>query len=150
MLWRKFNGDLIELPISREVENAIRGSIAPGAATLDKSAAVDDPDGRATDEWSFAVIARVLTLRIAGADGSRPWQATRYEHVVGDPIGRLTAGRRIHEPRRGNPDIYVMRCELNTVTCSEPRQLTRPRQWMRIRPGRRRPLDLFLLSRTGI
>jgi predicted RNase H-related nuclease YkuK (DUF458 family) len=24
MLWRKFNGDLIELPISREVENAIR------------------------------------------------------------------------------------------------------------------------------
>ena len=24
MLWRKFNGDLIELPIAREVENAIR------------------------------------------------------------------------------------------------------------------------------
>ena len=24
MLWRKFNGDLIEIPIAREVENAIR------------------------------------------------------------------------------------------------------------------------------
>ena len=36
MLWRKFNGDLIELPIAREVENAIRGSIPPGAATFDE------------------------------------------------------------------------------------------------------------------
>src|SRR6478736_7194633 len=30
MLWRKFNGDLIELPIAREVENAIRRETKAG------------------------------------------------------------------------------------------------------------------------
>src|SRR6201992_4499796 len=30
MLWRKFNGDLIELPIAREVENAIRRETSSG------------------------------------------------------------------------------------------------------------------------
>ena len=33
MLWRKFNGDLIELPIAREVENAIRRETKNGLSS---------------------------------------------------------------------------------------------------------------------
>ena len=66
-------------------------------------------------------------LWIAGADGSRPWQATRYRGTfVGDPHWSpdgLAVAFTSHAD--GNPDIYLMRCELNTEACSEPRQLTR-------------------------
>ena len=66
-------------------------------------------------------------LWIAGADGSRPWQATRFRGpFVGDPHwspdGRSIA---FTSHATGNPDIYVMRCEPDAAACSEPRQLTR-------------------------
>ena len=66
-------------------------------------------------------------LWIAGANGSRPWQATRFRGpFVGDPHwsadGRAIA---FTSHADGNPDIYLIRCEQNAEVCSEPRQLTR-------------------------
>jgi serine/threonine protein kinase/Tol biopolymer transport system component len=66
-------------------------------------------------------------LWIARADGSDPWQATRFRGIfVGDPHWSpdgLSVAFTSHA--NGNPDILVMRCEQNITTCSEPRQLTR-------------------------
>ena len=69
----------------------------------------------------------VNELWIANADGSRPWQATRFRGpFVGDPHwspdGRAIA---FTSHADGNPDIYLMRCEQDAAACSEPRQLTR-------------------------
>jgi dipeptidyl aminopeptidase/acylaminoacyl peptidase len=66
-------------------------------------------------------------LWIAKADGSGPWQATRFRGpFVGDPHwspdGRAIA---FTSHANGNPDIFVMRCGRDTAACSEPRQLTR-------------------------
>jgi Tol biopolymer transport system component len=66
-------------------------------------------------------------LWIANADGSGPWQATRFRGAfVGDPHwspdGRSIA---FTTHATGNPDIFVMRCEPDAAACSEPRQLTR-------------------------
>jgi eukaryotic-like serine/threonine-protein kinase len=68
----------------------------------------------------------VNELWIARADGSGPWQATRFRGpFVGDPHwspdGRAIA---FTTHADGNPDIYVMRCTQD-ATCGELRQLTR-------------------------
>ena len=96
---------------------------------LTNSAAVDnDPEWSSTGRMVFRSNRSGFDeLWIAGADGSRPWQATRYRGTfVGDPHwspdGRAVA---FTSHADGNPDIYLMRCELNTVACSEPSQLTR-------------------------
>jgi serine/threonine protein kinase/dipeptidyl aminopeptidase/acylaminoacyl peptidase len=69
----------------------------------------------------------VNELWIAQADGSGPWQATRFRGpFVGDPHwspdGRAIAFTAHVD---GNPDIFVMRCDQDITTCGEPRQLTR-------------------------
>jgi Tol biopolymer transport system component len=66
-------------------------------------------------------------LWIAKADGSCPWQATRFRGpFVGDPHwspdGRAIAFTGHVD---GNPDIFVMRCDRDAAACGEPRQLTR-------------------------
>jgi Tol biopolymer transport system component len=65
-------------------------------------------------------------LWIAKADGTDPWQATWFRGTfVGDPHwspdGRTLA---FTTHADGNPDIFVMRCDLN-AGCGTPRQLTR-------------------------
>jgi dipeptidyl aminopeptidase/acylaminoacyl peptidase len=69
----------------------------------------------------------VNELWIANADGSRPWQATRSRGpFVGDPHWSPDGRDVVFTSHAdGNPDIYVMRCEPDAVTCSEQRQLTR-------------------------
>ncbi len=66
-------------------------------------------------------------LWIANADGSEPWQATRFRGpFVGDPHwspdGQVVA---FTSQADGNPDIFVMRCDQKVAACSQPRQLTR-------------------------
>ena len=69
----------------------------------------------------------VNELWIANADGSAPWQATRFRGpFAGDPHwspdGQSIA---FTSHADGNPNIYVMRCHQNATACGEPRQLTR-------------------------
>jgi Tol biopolymer transport system component len=96
---------------------------------LTNSAAVDiDPEWSSNGRIVFrSDRSGVNELWIAGADGSRPWQATRFRGpFVGDPHwspdGRAIA---FTSHADGNPDLYLMRCEQDAATCSEPRQLTR-------------------------
>jgi Tol biopolymer transport system component/serine/threonine protein kinase len=96
---------------------------------LTNSAAVDiDPEWSSNGRMVFrSDRSGVYELWIANADGSRPWQATRFRGpFVGDPHwspdGRAIA---FSSHADGNPDIYVMQCEQGAATCSEPRQLTK-------------------------
>ena len=117
---------------------------------LTNSAAVDiDPEWSSNGRMVFRSNRSGFDeLWIAGADGSRPWQATRYRGpFVGDPHwspdGRAIA---FTSHADGNPDIYLMRCELDAAACSEPRQLTRSAgSRCESHLVERRPLDLFLL-----
>ena len=97
--------------------------------SLTNSAAVDiDPEWSSNGRMVFrSDRSGVNELWIASADGSRPWQATRFRGpFVGDPHwspdGRAIA---FTSHADGNPDIYLMRCEQDAAACSEPRQLTR-------------------------
>ena len=96
---------------------------------LTNSAAVDnDPEWSSNGRMVFrSNRSGFEELWIADADGSHPWQATRYRGpFVGDPHwspdGRAIA---FTSHADGNPDIYLMRCEPHAASCSEPRQLTR-------------------------
>lgn len=69
----------------------------------------------------------VNELWIANADGSGAWQATQFRGpFTGDPHW-APDGRSIAFTSRvtGNPDIFVMRCELGATACSDPWRLTR-------------------------
>jgi Tol biopolymer transport system component len=96
---------------------------------LTNSAALDnDPEWSSDGRMVFrSDRSGVSELWIAGADGSRPWQATRFRGpFVGDPHwspdGRTIA---FTSHADGNPDIYLIRCEQDAAACGEPRQLTR-------------------------
>ncbi len=95
---------------------------------LTNSAAVDvDPEWSSNGRMVFrSNRSGFEELWIAGSDGSRPWQATRFRGpFVGDPHwspdGRSIA---FTSHATGNPDVYVMRCEPDAAGCSEPRPLT--------------------------
>jgi Tol biopolymer transport system component len=68
----------------------------------------------------------VTELWVANADGTSPRQATQFRGAfVGDahwsPDGRSIA---FTSHAKGNPDIFVMRCDRDAAGCGAPRQLT--------------------------
>ena len=108
---------------------AIRSSERP--ERLVQSAAVDiDADWSGNARMVFrSDRSGVTELWIAKADGTNPFQATRFRGpFVGDPHwspdGRSVA---FTSHMTGNPDVFVMRCDEDRPVCSEPRQLTRSR-----------------------